>query len=497
MSTYDATTLNESINFLKNSTSYIVSDETYELTYKINKNIYLVPSNGVESGGGNEWDCSDFIPYNANALTSIVPQKDYISLCFYDEDKNFIPTLQKYSTNRNYGFSQLNNVKYFKFSYKTTEPTPPKVVLQKKDKYEGVVNKNLIKKEDLINGYFINQNDGGITILNGYSVTPYIDLKELNFYLLADVYQQYAFYDEFGYYLSNSLSANNAKSFTTPTNAKWIRLTIDNSTNNSLKLITDNNKFNESRTIHVKKIGGDFNTIQKAIDYANERNERHTIVVDSGEWQENLLCNVGIGHTIKGVSKNDTIIFNSATQNDILKVKAGYSFQDLTFDQRYGAYAIHPDYGGAGLIEFFNCKIKTTYGSAVGAGSAEGQILRFRNCEIHQKGYWNENAVFYWHNSTASSVNEQRLELFWCDIYSDNGAKVLRIDDANQLNGNSLGNNAKIAFVGNNFYSKGKAPNSNILVDLKANNTPSGNLVGCIKLDERSYGNNITILNFQ
>lgn len=461
---------------------------------------YLVPSAGVTVNSG-DWNTSEKILVSSGLLYEILGLQGYLSLCFFDIDGNFVD-IQQYSTNRNYHFKDLDGVSFFQFSWKSATQKP--IIKVSGNSSENEINSfdNKIDFNQLMNGFFVNQNDGGIIIDQYYAVTLLIPIIALKKYTLnANAYQQYSFYDKEAYRIADGQSAGNIKNPITPATAVYFKATqylTDISTNPNSMYLTNDAKplLVDNNTIYVKKRGGDFDKIQDAIDYANTKLTKQTIIVDSGFWQENLVCTTGNGHTLKGASKNDTVIFSEGG-GDVLKCKSGWTFQDLTFDQRYGGYAVHLDYGGAGLIEFTNCKFKTTFGNAIGAGSFAGQILRFRYCEIHQEGFWNaDGGGLYWHNATSNGGAEQRLEMYWCDVYSRDSSTVLRIDDANQLYGDGGGNTASVLFIGTNFFSKAITPNSNLLVDLRGNSTPVGNLIGSIKLDPRSFGNNIPMLNF-
>lgn len=473
-------------------------------TVRLIDGFYIDHSSGQLLVGGTYYT-TDFIKNEQNNIYEILKGLDNIQLAFYDVNKVFINDLKTYSVNNIHSFFNLP-AEYFRISFKKTDIQSIHILFSKFE--ENIIDELKNQYVNLITNYtpntYINQNNGGLTPAAGFSSSNFIRVSEGKTYRIPSGYCQYAFYDLNFKYITNTQSADGVRLNVQAPQDGYIRLSFADADlptryfkliSNVAPIILDRN------IITVRKTGGDFNSIKKAYDFANTRGVRQYIEIDNGEWEENLEFITGSGHNFIGDSKQGCIIFNQGKLMDILKVKAGFNFENITFDQRYGGYAVHPDYGGEGLIEFLNCKFLTKYGSAIGAGSADGQTLRINRCEIHQIGSYNPTGVLYWHNSVAVNNNskKQRLEVLFSEIYSANGTPPLRIDDANSIYGDKTGNNASIMFAHNTLYAVGTTPNnSDHNIDLRGHYAVPivGNIVGCIKVDPQSTGNNLSKLNY-
>ncbi|MCT3693150.1 hypothetical protein HZP84_16335 [Elizabethkingia anophelis] len=351
----------------------------------------------------------------------------------------------------------------------------------------------------LIDNSYINEDNGDlIKNITGFKATNFISIISNKRYIMPPLYKQFAFYDKNFNYISDSQSKNSSAksgviSIVSPVNSAYIRMTLaesDGIDNYYLKLnecllpvLFSNN------TITVRKEGGNFNSIQSAIAYADTRGRKQFIEIDSGEYIEELRLVSGMSHALIGQSKESVIITNYLGDlYEPIKVKGGWYFQDIQVRNVGRGYAVHADYAGAGEIEFNNCKIVTHEHAAIGSGSHQDQTLRLRNCELKNTGDYIGSGLLYWHNNVNSGVTNQRLEVINCILHSIEEMS-LRIEDANLLSGDGLGNEAKVLFIGNNLFSEVWKKN----IELK----PSGTaFVGnSIFLDERSYGNNIMVLN--
>ena len=260
---------------------------------------------------------------------------------------------------------------------------------------------------------------------------------------------------------------------------------------NYLKL--KNPKFID-KYIEIGKGKTDFETIQSAINYANSTGEVHTINIGKGVYYE-ALTNYVLPHLFYG-EKGKTIIsdVNDSDQKwETLQVATGY-FEGIYFKREGGGYAVHTDYAGEGVAEFFNCRIESAYGSAIGYGQQHNQSVKFRNCQIIQRVAEASTGILYMHNAVNENVTGGNIEFWYCEI--DGFDRVVRIDDANQIYGNDSGSvgRFKPLFVGNNFRSK----NYGVQLDLRngSKTTYAGAIIGRIVLDERSHGNNIAELNY-
>ena len=465
------------------------SDNLIALAKKIN-GYYIDHSNG---------NLISFSPHTTTDYIELSPDVIYIYgsyfddsfFAFYDKDKNFIASNK--SAIRQFTFTPPENCKYIRVSYLTANAAD--VFLSRKTITSinswGI---NILPNYSFEINKFINQNNGALSDAANFGAYDFIEVTPESYYSHnPNNYTQYAFYDKELNYIPDSQSADGKKIFKCPANARFVRVSVNTwETNNYLKLL--NPQFGD-KIIEVGKQITDFATIQSAINYANSTNQSHTIKISNGVYLEALEVKGTVAHSFIGASKTETIIsdVNDSDQKwEALQVNGGY-FENIFFRQKGGGYAVHCDYAKEGVIEFFNCRMETNYGSAVGCGAQPNQTLKFRNCQIIQLNAPAGSGIMYWHNAVNSSVVGQRLEMWHCEIFGNE--RALRIDDANQIygNGNMPLGNAKCLFVGNNFFSGWYQKE----LDLRNGGQPtaSGAIIGNIVIDERSYGNNVSELN--
>ncbi|OPB87798.1 hypothetical protein [Elizabethkingia occulta] len=349
---------------------------------------------------------------------------------------------------------------------------------------------------------YIDQSNGNIIHgVAGFQATNYIKIAPSKRYIIPALYKQFAFYDKDFQFIQDSQSENASSvlgviNIKSPSNSLYIRLSLaesDGISNYYLKLNEDLFPLILNRnTLTVRKEGGNFNSINKAIDYANIRGARQFIEIDNSEWIEELKLVSGIPHVLIGQSKEGTIITNLGENSfEPVKVMGGYSFENLHIKNKGRGYAVHADYAGAGVIEFNNCILETIQHAVVGSGSHQDQTLRLRNCELKNTGDYIGSGLLYWHNNVNSGITNQRLEVINCILHSKD-EMVVRIEDANALSGDKLGNEAIVFFHGNSLYSDTWKKNTDVKPVPEA-----GKFAGkSISLDPRSFGNNIEIFNF-
>lgn len=267
--------------------------------------------------------------------------------------------------------------------------------------------------------------------------------------------------------------------------------------------------------ITVGKLDGRFNTIMQAVTFAKSSGVEKTIQISPGIYNEHIdLYGAYKKISLIGVAKGAVTVLQEDTDyyTPPLHVNNNAYFENMIFKSTAdnipdpppalsASYAAHSDYFTLPniLIEYFNCDFiqNTLTSQAYGAGSAQGQTLRFRNCKFNKNNTVNAGSM-YWHNAVANNVFLQRLEMLFCEIYA-NGGPTIQLHDANQTNGGNFPLNpalseAKVMFIGNTFYS-GDTPANNSLMRQEGDRA-AGALVGNIFLDPRSHGNNITALNF-
>ena len=383
---------------------------------------------------------------------------------------------------------------------KSVRETPKQLVVN--DIYLPKLYENMINVNSLIDKSYINQVNGQIIgNVDGFKATPFIKVIPNKRYTIPGLYKQFAFYDVNYNFINDNQSSSGASIYglfyniKTPANAYYIRLSLAESDGvNKYYLKLNEDIFpplSNSNVITVKKQGGNFNLIRDAIDFANSTGKRCTILIDEGEWLEELRLITGNQHILKGMGKESTIITNHISNLfEPMKVMGGWHFEDLQIRNVGRGYAVHADYPGEGVIEFNRCKIVTYEHAALGCGSHQNQTIRLRDCEVMNKGAYIGAGTLYWHSNVNSGVTGQRLEVINTTI-SSNSEMALRLEDANYLTGDKLGGEATVMFINSFLYSKGWKKN------LQFSPSPEQVFpIGSIKLDERSFGNNIPVLNF-
>ena len=90
--------------------------------------------------------------------------------------------------------------------------------------YRGV---NIADLSDALDGFYVSYEDGAIGANPEFILTNYLEISGGVEYKVPYNYnQQFAFYDENKAFISCLASANSERKFTTPSNAKYIRLSI-------------------------------------------------------------------------------------------------------------------------------------------------------------------------------------------------------------------------------------------------------------------------------
>ena len=468
----------------------MASDNLIALAKKIN-GYYIDHSNG-NIVSESLYTTTEYIELSPDTIYIYGNYFTNSNFAFYDKDKNFIPNNS--SIVRIFGFKTPENAKYIRLSYLTANEK--NVFLVRKD--IEVSNKwdNLIK--NLTSGYYIDQNSGGVQPASGFLFTDFIRIKPNRWFKInPNSYQQFAFYDENLQYISDNSSDNNLKAFKSPYNAEYIRMTVRGNEVSYNYLIMLSEEI-EDNIIRVSKKYGDFDKINDAVQFAhNLWPRRFTIKIANGVYEEEIIANQGIGHSLIADSKYEVIVcdVNDTDKKwETLKVKSGYYFEGIYFKRNGGGYAVHADYGGTSAdTEFFNCRIESAYGSAVGYGQQQDQVVKFRNCQIIQRSAPASTGILYMHDAVDKNITGGSIEFWHCEV--DGFDRIVRIDDANQIYGDGQGalGRFKPLFVGNNFRSK----NYGKQLDLRNGGKPtaSGAIIGNIVIDERSYGNNVSELN--
>jgi hypothetical protein len=472
-----------------NLSNFTASDNLIVLAKKTN-GYYIDHTNG-NLIAYSPHTTTDYIKLSPDTIYEYGNYFDDSFFAFYDKDKNFIASNK--SIIRQFTFTLPENAKYIRLSYLTANAAD--VFLIRKTitsiKSWGI---NILPNYSFELNKYINQNNGGLSDAANFGAYDFIEVTPGSYYSHnPNNYAQYAFYDKSLNYIPDNQSADGKKVFKCPANAKFVRITVNTwETNNYLKLL--NPKFGD-KIIEIGKQITDFDTIQNAINYANSTNQSHTIKISNGVYLESLEVKGTVSHSFIGASKTETIVsdVNDTTQKwETLQAATGY-FESIYFKRNGGGYAVHVDYAGVGVAEFFNCRIESTYGSAVGYGQQQDQVVKFRNCQIIQRSAPASTGILYMHDAVDKNITGGSIQFWNCEV--DGFDRVVRIDDANQIYGDGQGalGRFKPLFVGNNFRSK----NHGKELDLRNGGHPTANgaIIGNIVIDDRSYGNNVPELN--
>ena len=476
-------------DIINNDNIDIFSVTKIELGKRINQ------GNGAVYTDAN-YNVGDFIKLEEDVIYEINPSAE-VEFAFYNASKAFVSS--NFQTDRILIFKKPVGVDFIRLSYKNDIDATN--VFKIKTNLKDTPLNSLVNKIDLASdkwnyiGYYLLYN-GGIGYAGYLDATDFIEILGGKTYSLGNSslsYISYKFYDE---NLNRIVDSQTAKTFITPLNAKYIRLSRNTSENVQLFIVSE--IFNKSKTniLYVSSTDGQFTTIQSAIDYADSLSTRCIIYLDAEKFTiTNPLLAKNTPHSLIGVSSQDTII--EGTNIELLQCTGGYLFKDLKFNRLKGSatgegYALHPDYAGEGIIEFDNVLVVNKFGPCVGSGSHSNQTLRFKNSELRSEDY-HLSPTLYWHNNVNNVTGKQRLELLNSIVYSAY-ERPLQISDQNLNLGNGLNRDSEILAVNCQFYGAlyGK---SNMLISQP---TPIGTktVAGNIKLSPLSDGNNIDILNY-
>ena len=217
----------------------------------------------------------------------------------------------------------------------------------------------------------------------------------------------------------------------------WLKDRLDTTDTRLIQL--DYLNAEERNILTVAKVGGQFSTINDAIDYASSYctvSNRVTIMVSSGIYNEEIILMPNPGIDIIGSgSDSTTVSFASSYPNSpIFTVGKGY-FQDIGFicaTSGVNSYALHFESqlnAEVGLVKFVNCSFLSYNNSGVGIGLGQDTGLQFVGCDIASVGF----PAVYAHNYPNNNVNNQLLEIRNTKITGYGTSICARIDDAAKL----------------------------------------------------------------
>ena len=277
--------------------------------------------------------------------------------------------------------------------------------------------------------------------------------------------------------------------------------------NVSLQIIIDR-YYRKSMTDNVITVGQghDYATIQAAVNAAADSKDNPvTILIMPGVYNESV--NIGGQRHISliGVNKKTCIVRNDTGyyDNAPLEISGDVMVKNLTFIATHDAtkdvpvdslrsYAVHADFEGAGTAEFIDCDMISMQNAAFGSGLHQDQTIKLIRCNLFShtpaESSMLINGSLLCHSAVAGNTSNQHLIIDDCRVESDLSYAVY-INDANQMFGDKTGTDMDVTFYNNLFYSHEKGKTGVIHKD------PGPGFSGTIKLNPRSFGNNLPELN--
>ena len=277
--------------------------------------------------------------------------------------------------------------------------------------------------------------------------------------------------------------------------------------NVSLQIIIDR-YYRKSMTNNVITVGQghDYATIQAAVNAAADSKDNPvTILIMPGVYNESV--NIGGQRHISliGVNKKTCIVRNDTGyyDNAPLEISGDVMVKNLTFIATHDAtkdvpvdslrsYAVHADFEGAGTAEFIDCDMISMQNAAFGSGLHQDQTIKLIRCNLFShtpaESSMLINGSLLCHSAVAGNTSNQHLIIDDCRVESDLSYAVY-INDANQMFGDKTGTDMDVTFYNNLFYSHEKGKTGVIHKD------PGLGFSGTIKLNPRSFGNNLPELN--
>lgn len=400
-------------------------------------------------------------------------------------------------------------------------------IITAKNAYPTVVgkyiSKNLIDPNRCIQGYYVGYTDGDLNPNPNYYASDFIPVEPGEKYRI-NYNEQFAFYDVNKTYVSGIPGSANAV-ITIPSGACYVRLSIKNSQLSTVQFekgekITSYESgspvipYNAIEKIANFYVGEDeyFKTITDAINYVKtlDNSKQYTIIIKDGIYLESLNLESNKNINIIGLNKETCIIEDRSGDysNAPLTLNGNGYFANLTFysnhknatEYKLRSYGMHfegdHDLDIKTYCEFDNCKFISEQNSAIGVGMRKDETLKFKSCEFVQKSTDPYDAGSIYVHSSPFNQKNQNMIFENCIASNDNGF-ILGIDDSNSMNGGENGaevGDCTITFINNNFWSNTNGKNSSA-IRLRGASANEGCIIGKIKLEDRSFGNNIAMLN--
>lgn len=383
--------------------------------------------------------------------------------------------------------------------------------------------KNLFNKDEIITGYFSRSDTGVINANATYATSYHTPILPETVYTVYPV-QQIAFYNAAGVFISGISAATlgTTGTFTTPALTAYVRV---NSLITDLSItqleagpkktgyksfghIIDFEKAGTPKikdTIIVAKEGGDYTTIQAAINGANDSAVNPvTIIIYPGTYKERVSVTPGRYISLIGINRDNCIIRwdTGVYRNEPLNFEGQGLVKNLTIISTYDdvvtpvlqdlyGYAVHCDAVGAGNIEFINCVMKCNTSAAIGIGLHQDQKVKLTNCELFSYTSTTVShkvhGALVCHAGAGANITGQSLQVKGCIIHSLYNKALSIIDN---LGTETVG--MEVTFINNVAY----CDEVGIINAVNIITPTTGNLSGQINKTPLSFGNNIPILNF-
>lgn len=444
------------------------------------------------------YQTSDFILVSENTVYCL---KSATVVAFYNSSQTFISSTGAIADS---SFTTPTSTAYIRFSFANAEldlnmlvsgtKLPPKYIeyeiLRNSDLPEIQTTdlafqtapfqntKNLIDLTKLtVDRYLVN----GVPTFSsaGFSITEFIECDSNTDYTCSNNgFGSMHFFDA----SKTFISAVETATATTPTNAKYIRITIKNSNKNVAQLEKGNiqttyetfgPKLDVSsirgtnvegvKAITVAPSGAMFSKISTAlasISDASEKN-RYIIKVANGTYQDTFRTKNWVD--IVGVDKYQTIIsytgtFETWNQTSTIFLESQTKISNMTIISKDTKYPIHTDAStGSWTAEVENCLLihngsltnETAAGTPVGIGLYQGQHLIIRNTEMVDKSGKFGSSGIHLHNIASSAGTGYRsLRVENCLIEGVTyGRRIYQLEG-------SEGQKNDVFFINNNFKSR-------------------------------------------
>lgn len=390
--------------------------------------------------------------------------------------------------------------------------------------FEIVTSSNKFNKNSVTNGYYIDYTSGNINSNSGYCYSDYEEISENTYYTINYTAIQICFYDHNKVYIDGHLVESNTKTFTSPKNSKYMRVSVAIAIVDNVMIVegtsvADYEPYNRSEKILSKylpsvsnsknyltvdiKGNGDFTSLTEAVENANDGD---MIFVKNGIYDDEIVRAWTKTLYIYGEDKNTTIIKNTTGdyKNPPLEMVSG-SLKNLTiiadsnpdgFDGT-PAYAIHIEnnFMENKTFEIDNCNIISHVNFAIGCGLRKGCLLEITNSRLESFSEF-QGGLYVHDTDVDSMVGLQKLRVKNTEILcnsANSSAQAIVLQsmhkDGSDFNCEFINTNARNIIVGNQNYAFRDAS------DGKAYDRPEQ--VPNISLSKASYGNSLNKMNYE